>query len=438
MFVSLDLNFKSLFDGKYLPLIGDVDESTTMCYMLSIQQFGVNVYTTYFSIYTQNTRVFIFDDKTRFPHNLKYPSIIADLSQHLVCTLYKICINKEKYDDGEEVNLFEEVKPAPTVDDIGTDAVVLKSNSIRKHVEIFLQRHLLEDTDAVQESILFEITPNSLDINSEHELLPSAEDDRDRIILRFSCPKTDKKIGKKKTTTSRIIGKSDYWLTHRLFYNSCMYNSFAFQDRSMIERLAVMIRTYQFTNELIPFCKIFHHEIMGNVIYTSDRSWLNSKTLTDHTDIMCDLTGAGDCEDLAHMFMRSFNVLFTTFPFLVKRSEVKRTDYYYSVIERLRCHYVPFVYICTIALPDDDGRLIEQFHSTMLLISRSANSGNTPISFEVTNGEMVSYVDESFYEWHTKSHFLIKPGSIYKVPQSEHSKMHLLTVDRMIETMEYL
>lgn len=202
---------------------------------------------------------------------------------------------------------------------------------------------------------------------------------------------------------------SPYWLTQKAFYGTCHVtscNALQYIDYKELF-LDFFHETSHVTDQfqyLSPKDVLidFGTRLARQVKYRSDYRFEKPKVMDDFGDASLEISYYGDCEDMAHYYMRNIRMLMKTFQYGI----MDKSAILYKSCEELSKVYTPLVYICRILVR---GR--KEYHSTMLLLP-TAESGLKPISFEVTSPSKTLDLGlkddlEDFHKWHVNSYFLL-------------------------------
>jgi hypothetical protein len=162
---------------------------------------------------------------------------------------------------------------------------------------------------------------------------------------------------------------------------------------------------------MIEFVQGFGKVVSKNIKYVNDFAFYDSKKSTDHGDASVEMTGLGDCEDMALFFSRVWRLFLRVYKYMAPvQSQI------YKFGKQLE-EYKPYVYICYVKLSSSPRPI---FHSTMMLVGPT---DSPPISFEVTNPSKSMPVNKEFFQWHVESFFLLDANFICRI-----SSMDLRTI----------
>lgn len=249
-----------------------------------------------------------------------------------------------------------------------------------------------------------------------------------RQIVVKHVPGNAKPYKPQKKVRTLGIG-SAVWLTQKPFYGSCHVtscNALQFIDYKELfldflhgaSHATDQSKYNSPTNVLIAFGK----QLEQQVKYRSDYTFNKPKVVDDFGDASLEISYYGDCEDMAHYYMRNIRMLMKSFQYGL----TDKSSSIYKACEKLAEDYIPYVYICRIIV---NGR--KEYHSTMLLLP-TAKSGEKPISFEVTSPrktlDLGNYEDlEDFKKWHINSYFLLDNEFIMRL--EDRKDIETLTIE---------
>jgi len=194
---------------------------------------------------------------------------------------------------------------------------------------------------------------------------------------------------------------SPLWNTQREFYGTMHYDknyeTMKVNLCKVLPFLMSMNKEQYKDTSLMAFLTSFGKAMLEGIKYRSDVSFSNKCTSSDFGDAQIEITGAGDCEDMAHMFMRSFRTLIDVYPC----AQQLRGSAVCKKLTSFKQSYVPLVMICLI---DEGGSL--RYHSTILLVRRDNSRRN--IRFEVTCPESsVEIDDKEYYKRNPEQYFAV-------------------------------
>lgn len=197
-----------------------------------------------------------------------------------------------------------------------------------------------------------------------------------------------------------IFNMSDNWLMQREFYSKSHFScSYALQamDYNILYKF---IKKHKHDNlhHVKDLAVAFGNFVFGTIFeYGYDRHFKTGNKGADAGDVQVEITGEGDCEDIAFFYMRMFRLL-ASCPLDMGNGIFRKR------VDELRKNYVVFAYLC-----DVDIAQKTQFHCTTLMISQSNKFDN--ISFEGTCPNK-SYILKGkniklFDRWHKASYVLM-------------------------------
>jgi len=205
---------------------------------------------------------------------------------------------------------------------------------------------------------------------------------------------------------------SPLWYTQKSFYGTSHVtgsNSLQFIDyKDIIKNFLNPHGCEHFESlkdMMIMFAKIMHR----GIVYKADYRFDLPTTVDDFGDASIETSTWGDCEDMAHFYMRIIRLLIDIYPWFC--SAGSRIHEYCTT---LRNHFTPVISICRIVV---HGK--KEYHSTMIMLPSTA-SGKKPFSLEVTAPEK-SYdltVQEdlaAYNEWHLKHYFLVDANHVCRL-----------------------
>ena len=211
-----------------------------------------------------------------------------------------------------------------------------------------------------------------------------------------------------------VKGKNMRWLTTRGFFGSCHVTS---SDELQLWDVRDIILLFFNNHAKTEFRDVKHLLItIGETffktitVYKDDVRFNDPNVPQDAGDAKLELSGAGDCEDMTHFYMRVFRLIMSVFRFWCKGNGSSLFTHCAHLAER----YVPMCYVCRVK--EKDGTL--DYHCTMLLVPYT--SEHKPISFEVTDPNAsydlsIKEDRDMFTSWHIESFFLLDAEHIFRI-----------------------
>lgn len=196
------------------------------------------------------------------------------------------------------------------------------------------------------------------------------------------------------------------WLTQRKFYGTSHITGDDSVHRDNIEIIAKKFLRGKgdHVHDVGVFLQQFARIITnGRIKYEHDTSFSNSAISNDTGNACIELSVTGDCEDLAHYYMRMIRTLTSIYHFIAPDNK------FCKLLEE---KYVPLNYICQVRT----GAGLE-YHSTMLVLPYKKGEEVAPVvSFEVTNTDLIYTLPSTdFQEWHVASYVLLDNFFLCKV-----------------------
>jgi hypothetical protein len=264
------------------------------------------------------------------------------------------------------------------------------------------KRHIREDTSDIQDITSFKITKEGI-----------PESHTPSYLTRFYFVNNQGQelvpLNEVKLTT-KGWGATQLWLTQRNFYGTTSVTSSNSIHRENLE-CAINKFLKKYKNKTFRSIKDLLVEYgvvlkVGRIKYESDTVFAENGVPGDAGDTLIELSSKGDCEDFGHFYMRTIRMLTRIYKFVLDP-----TSDLYKKCHVLETEYLAYNYICRVLVMGS-----KEFHSTMLLIPRTATDNNSVISFEVTDPEK-SYTlpDTEFDKWHLEHYFLLDSISIHRL-----------------------
>lgn len=184
----------------------------------------------------------------------------------------------------------------------------------------------------------------------------------------------------KSMNVARFFGET--WNVNRQFYQESHLHVSDFSAKEMYQMLAQLVYRWGATSitSITLLLDRFHSVLGRRVVYDNDRTFNNTKKITDHNDERVLLTGMGDCEDFMHYYLRGFQTMKDTFRFFLSSS-----DPCYTVIDEFFSSYHPMGFICRINNSPESSNTAYEFHATILIVPTKASEQRSSIIFEVTS-----------------------------------------------------
>jgi hypothetical protein len=205
-----------------------------------------------------------------------------------------------------------------------------------------------------------------------------------------------------------IFDLGPHWETQRPLFGTCHYassNELQFLDlRDIVQKFVEPHRQTLFEDGH-HLLKTFLDCMGGAFVFESDAHFEDPTLPNDAGDTKLELSGAGDCEDFTHFYMRTIRLLLSTFSWLVAES----TSIHVQCTTLLK-HYIPFAHVC---LVHNSKKRVDEYHCTMLLVPKRAAGGYMTKSLEVTDPLRLSFDTANltqrldFHALHVASYFLV-------------------------------
>lgn len=204
--------------------------------------------------------------------------------------------------------------------------------------------------------------------------------------------------------TSPMNPLSPRWFTQKAFYGSSHVtgsNALQFIDyKDIIKNFFGPHKCSKFLT-VVELVKTFATILHRGIVYKSDYRFELPNTLDDFGDASIETSTWGDCEDMAHFYMRTLRLLCDMYPYCCEKGSAM-----YELCTDFKKHYTPFVMICRIEV---HGRL--EYHSTVMILP-TEGSGLKPISLEVTSPDKtydLSIAEDlkEYKDWHISHYFLV-------------------------------
>jgi hypothetical protein len=376
--IKIKFHVKKLFDGKILPDYS-VKDKGVLFYNLVISQGGHQLIKLAFDKFLEKLMVDLFNP------SVEIPTEFIDKSMEGTCA-----------------RLINEV------------------DDVNFHV------YKIYVTDDYKMGYVRKFGPHSLQnipIDSFNPKTPSKHELKKSINITFGKA-IQKKFSPKPTLSLNGV-LSPSWCTQKRFYGDCHIttsNELQFWDLKEIYADFFQIHKNDNFEKLTDVLKLFGKIISKDIIYKNDYKFENPVDIGDFGDSKPEMSGWGDCEDLACFFMRTFRLLCAVYKWgCLPDSSLSKN------IEILVNCYTPLVSICRIFVC---GR--SEYHSTLLFIP-TTESGLKTLSFEVTSPDKtldlaVKEELDDYNSWHTNHYFLVDSVFITRLSDTR-TKIEDLTIE---------
>jgi len=211
---------------------------------------------------------------------------------------------------------------------------------------------------------------------------------------------------------SSVNPLSPRWYTQKAFYGSSHVtgsNELQFIDyKDIIVNFLKPHGCHEFESAkemMIMFTSILHN----GIVYKSDYRFDLPTSVDDFGDASIETSVWGDCEDMAHFYMRTIRLMLNIYPWFC--SPDSNLHKYCSFFKN---NYTPLVMICRIEV---HGKL--EYHSTLIMLP-TEESGKKPFSLEVTApNKSYDLTDEDdrkkYNDWHVSHYFLIDAQHVCRI-----------------------
>lgn len=215
--------------------------------------------------------------------------------------------------------------------------------------------------------------------------------------------------------TSNVNPLSPRWYTQKPFYGQSHVtgsNELQFFDYKDIIKNFYHPHECDSFSSIKELLKTFAIILHRGIVYKSDYKFNAPNSVDDYGDASIEMSTWGDCEDVAHFYMRTIRILCNTFKY---NCDVESSMYKYC--SKLKKYYTPMVMICRIEV---HGQL--EYHSTLMLIP-TKESGLKPISLEVTAPEKTYDLGiesdlKEYNDWHVQHYFFVDSQHVCRIDKN--------------------